>query len=155
LRRSFKLALKPFSVNAMYAGRRDFKTSACQDWERLFLYELGKSEPQKALQDLREHFVLHQHVYRMRIVWKVPRVSFITQKGEISNRSFDVTNVEKIITDLVFLPKYHVQRPPHGCLNLNADDKHLLTLTSGKRCSSEDKYEIQITLWVEDIKKYV
>lgn len=154
VKRTFTLPLKPFSVNAMYYLRGQ-KTADCRDWETTFLHELSKSGPQLALKELREAFVLHKHVYRMRLIWKVPKASFVTQKGEISSRSFDVTNVEKIITDLTFLPKYHVQRPPQGCSNLNVDDKYLMTLTSGKRCSSNDKYEIQITLWLEEVAKYL
>lgn len=155
MRRTFTLPLKPFSVNSMYYGHRNQKTAECRDWESAFLHELGKSGPQSALKDLREAFVLHKHVYRARIIWHVPRVSFITQKGEISSRSFDVTNTEKPIIDLVFLPKYHVQRPPYGCQNLNVDDKYLMSLNSGKRCSSEDSFAIEVTLWLEDVKKYV
>lgn len=139
----------------MYYKTRDIKTRECRDWETAFLHELGKAGPQSALKDLREAFVLHKNVYRMRLIWRSPRADFVTKEGNLSSRTFDVTNVEKNTVDLIFLPKHHVQRPPNGCPNLNVDDKYLMSLTSGKRCSSEDKYEIQITLWLEDIKKYV
>lgn len=155
MRRTFVIPLKPFSVNAMYYKSRDMKTRECRDWETAFLHELRQPGPQAALKDLREAFVLHKHVYRARIIWKVPRANFVTKEGHLSSRSFDVTNVEKPIIDLIFLPKHHVQLYPHGAPNLNVDDKYLMALTSGKRCSSEEKYEIQVTLWLENIKKYV
>lgn len=139
----------------MYFGRRDQKTTAYRDWEVGFLHELRRPEPQAALKDLREAFVLHTHAYRARIIWYTPRASFLTKEGNLSNRTFDVTNVEKPIIDLIFLPKYHVQPVPYGCKNLNVDDKQLLSLTSGKRCSAEEKYEIEITIWIEELKKYV
>lgn len=138
----------------MYYRDHSKKTAAYRDWESEALFELGKAAPQAALKELREAFDAEKHVYRMRIVCKYPRQNFLTQKGLLSTKMFDVTNTEKIICDLVFLPKYHVQAFPYGVPNLNVDDKFLLSLNSAKRCSSEDKYEIQIDLWLENFEKY-
>lgn len=135
----------------MYFGRSNGKTSACRDFERLFCYELSKAGPAKALAELRAAFEPGKHCYRMRLLWYSPRATLLTKEGLLSSRAFDVTNVEKQIVDMVFLPSYYAQGTP----NLNCDDKHLITLLSGKRCSTEDKFEISITIWLEDLQKYL
>lgn len=151
MRRSFTLPLKPFSVNAMYFGRSNGKTAACRDFERLFCYELGKTGPSTALAELRAAFQPGKHCYRMRLLWYSPKNILLTKDGALSSRAFDVTNFEKLAVDLVFQPSYFVQGAP----NLNIDDKHLMTLTSGKRCGSGGGFKIVVTLWIEDLKKYV
>ena len=132
----------------MYYGRRDQKTAAYCDWERAFLHELAKTEPQLALKELREAFDIAKNCYRMRITWHSP--DLLTKDSKLSSRTFDVTNCEKIIVDLLTLPKFHVQ----GTHNLNIDDKYVMTLSSGKRCSTKD-WEIRITIWLELLQKYL
>lgn len=136
----------------MYCGRRDFKTAAYKAWERDFLYLLNQQEPQRLLAELRNAFIPGKHCYRVRIIWYSPQL--LTKDGTLSNKTFDVTNVEKALLDLICLPKYHVQEWPYGCPNLNIDDKHVLTLVSGKRGSSAG-WEIGFTIWLEELKKYV
>jgi hypothetical protein len=155
MRRSFKLALKPFSINSMYYKDHSKKTAAYREWETLAFYELAKPGPQQAFADLRAAFDAEKHVYRMRVVCRYPRSTFITLKGTISSKTFDITNTEKILIDLCFLPKFHVQQPPYGAKNLNVDDKYLFSLNSAKRCSSANNFSIDITIWLEDVAKYV
>lgn len=138
----------------MYYGRRDQKTAAYRDWETTFLHELGKAGPQQALADLRNVFDINKHCYRMRITWHAPKSDFITKEGKISSRTFDVTNCEKILLDLICLPKYHVQSAHYGAKNLNIDDKYVLGLSSGKRCGI-GKWEIRVSIWLEELKKYL
>lgn len=139
----------------MYYKDHSRKTAAYREWESSALFELSKPDAQTALADLRANFDAEKHVYRMQIICKYPRQIFCNQKGLISSKMFDITNVEKILTDLIFLPKYHVQSFPYGCHNLNADDKYLISLNSAKRCSSEEKYEICVTIWIEPFSKYL
>lgn len=72
--------------------------------------------------------------------------SLFNKQGKISSRAEDLSNVEKMLLDVLFLPKYHVQPWPDGVPNLNADDKYVLELSSKKVYAPADGTHITIAL---------
>ena len=55
-----------------------------------------------------------------------------------------MSNIEKTIIDVLFLPKNHVQPYPYGCKNFNVDDKLITRLESAKEPHTEPHYEIHV-----------
>lgn len=148
MRVSFFLPLEPLSVNRMYARDRRYKTAEYKDWELAAVQALSQPVVQKKLKEIREHFDAKQHAFIVKFDFQYPQTILYNKAGEISSRGEDLSNVEKGLLDVLFLPKYHVQGAPYGCPNINADDKHVLRLTSSKRASADGKYWIKISVAV-------
>ncbi|MBK9292812.1 MAG: hypothetical protein IPM52_14485 [Bacteroidetes bacterium] len=150
MRRTFTLQLKPFSVNAMYGRDRNRKTADCYDWEMQACHLLRQAEPAKALKELREAFDVSKHCYVFRFTFAFHSSIFFTKDGAISSRSFDLTNVEKILADILCGPKYHEAPAPQGAPNLNIDDKLVLQVTSRKIVQQQPGYSIRVAIAIVD-----
>ncbi|MBV6514162.1 MAG: hypothetical protein FMNOHCHN_03752 [Ignavibacteriaceae bacterium] len=148
MRRSFTLKVKPFSVNAMYYGDKRVKTSEARNWSYNIFHNLNNVEVQQYLTELRSFFNPDLHVYNLHLVAYYPSHVFTTKDGRISGKTMDVTNWEKPLVDLLFLPKYFSEPPPYGCHNLNVDDRFLTKVLSEKRQSPDDNYYIHIAIKV-------
>ncbi len=152
MRRKISLPLKPFSVNAMYSNTRNFKTAAYRDWELAALYAILNEH--LVLTQLREAFDPIKHCFEVEIISYVPKAILFTKAGTLSSRSYDLSNIEKNLIDLLFLPRYHQElqqmRPTGG--NINADDKGIVTLRSAKRCSTDDKFLLEVIVSIEPLK---
>ena len=144
MRRAFTLKIKPFSVNQMYGRERNRKTMDCYDWEAQFCHLLRQDAPQKALKELREAFDSSNHAYVVRLTFGFHSSIFFTKDGAISSRSFDLTNLEKPILDLLCGPKYHEQEAP----NLNCDDKLVVQVVSAKKVQQEPGYSIRVAIGI-------
>lgn len=136
----FYLPLEAFSINSVYYRDRRHKTQAYRDWEKQAFSAIYKPEVQEKLAQIREQFSESRHCFSVGFVFEMPQL--FNKQGKISSRAEDLSNVEKMLLDILFLPKYHVQPWPDGVPNLNADDKLVLKL------SSEKKYAEQAGTWV-------
>lgn len=152
---SFNLPIEPFSVNRMYYRDKRHKTQEYKSWEQSVLNYMRAAEPQAALKKIREAFVDGQHGFVVRFTFNFPSKILFNQQGSISSRAEDLSNVEKPLLDLIFLPKIHVQPFPMGCKNVNVDDKCVLRLTSTKRVSPTDNYSVQISIGLVKIRPVV
>lgn len=150
---SFYLPIEPFSVNRMHSRDRRFKTQDYKDWELAFISALANKHPQEQLQKLREAFDASKHGFVVKLNFQYPATILFNKQGLISSRAEDLSNVEKPLVDLLFLPKVHVQSFPWGCPNVNADDKHILRLTSSKSSSPDEKHYIHISIALVELKK--
>ena len=76
-----------------------------------------------------------------------PQHLLFTKKGEISKRSFDLTNIEKLLQDNLFESRYN-GREIDGVVieNFDIDDKFIVDLHSRKLPHEKDYHEIRITV---------
>jgi hypothetical protein len=155
MKRTFTLAMQPFSINRMYGRDHTHKTQAYRDWELAFVQALSKPGPQAALADIRNAFKPEEHCFIVKLKAYYPAATLFNKQGKISSRAEDLSNIEKPILDLLFLPKTHVQPAPWGCPNVNCDDKYVLRLSSGKAVSPDGKHWLQVTIAIADLPKQV
>lgn len=148
MRITFTLPLEPFSVNRTYYRDRRHKTQDFRDWELATVNALALPAVQQKLDRVRNAFDPQQHAFVVRFKFMYPKSVLFNKQGQVSSRAEDLSNVEKPLLDVLFLPKYHVQPFPWGCPNVNADDKHVLRLTSEKSVSPNDNHYIQISIAV-------
>ena len=114
----------------MYAaGNSRFgKSGDAKEWTYLAYSELNKWGSD--IKELRELFDDKKHGYGVNLEWYFTRDKLITKKGVLSSRAHDLSNVEKNIIDVLFLPSN-----ASFCENLNIDDRYLIELKSSKKVS--------------------
>lgn len=130
MKAEFFLPLKPMSVNRMYNRDRRHKSQAYKDWEISAFNCLQHPKVAIELQELRLAFNPDEHVFSVQFIFNFPEL--FNKAGSISSRVEDLSNIEKPLLDVLFLPKVHVQPFPHGALNINCDDKYVIELNSKK-----------------------
>jgi len=140
------LNIKPYSVNAYYYGNRSIKKTEARNWEHSMIELLKPEECQKQLEHLKELFDPKKHCITISILCLYPEEIFFTQKGTISAKTFDVSNVEKPIIDVIFLEKYATTK----ITNVGIDDKFIIDMHSYKR--SYHKNEIRIKIQIENLE---
>jgi hypothetical protein len=151
MKQSFTLKIKPFSINQMFTNTRSLKTSAFRDWSYQVMHRLAEPEIEQKLQDLREEFDFEQHVYHLSLNFQYPKKDYIRKAGGISAKTHDLSNIEKPIIDLIFLPVYHKKPHPYGCKNLNIDDKYLTKMVSEKSISPDQDHYIHISIEIKEL----
>lgn len=149
----FKLALEPFSINRMHTRDKSHKTQDYRDWEMAALQAMRAAHVQAQLAKIREAFNPAEHAFAVRFKFKFPAQVLFNKQGLISSRAEDLSNVEKPLLDLIFLPKFHVQPLPWGVPNVNADDKYVLRLTSTKQLSADSSYSIDVQIRIVQLPK--
>ena len=151
MRRVITLKLKPFSINAMFCRDKRHKTIEAQEWSCSVLVALALKENKKKLKELRQHFDPKKHVYKVDLTFFYPKHVLFRKDGGISARAHDLSNVEKPLIDLVFLPMFYDRPSPYGAKNLNIDDKYIVDLRSRKRVGKD--FRIRVTLNIKDLPR--
>ena len=151
MRRVITLKLKPFSINAMFCRDKRHKTIEAQEWSCSVLVALALKENKKKLKELRQYFDPMKHVYKVDLTFFYPKHVLFRKDGGISARAHDLSNVEKPLIDLVFLPMFYDRPSPYGAKNLNIDDKYIVDLRSRKRVGKD--FRIRVTLNIKDLPK--
>jgi Holliday junction resolvase RusA-like endonuclease len=118
------------SINAYYYATKRMKTVAAVAYEKQFM-ELVE-DYRKELNDMAEEFKEKGGTFSIDICLVYPSFIFYNKSGTISSKTFDITNCEKNIVDLIF----------HSCMDVN--DKYLVEMRSAKIAGAT--YEIRITL---------
>ena len=149
MRRILSLKLKPFSINAMFGRDKRHKTIEAKEWSCSVLVALALKENKKKLKELREFFNPKEHVYHVDLTFFYPKHILYTKDGLISARAHDLTNVEKPLIDLIFLPVYYERPSPYGAKNLNIDDKYITHLVSKKRIGKS--FKMKVSLQIKDL----
>jgi hypothetical protein len=137
-RKFFLKGLSPLSVNSTYVRGHNgvTKSSEAREWTQLACHALSSAENVQKFQELRDFLDPKKHLVRVS-VWAVyPESELMTKQGTVSAKTQDVSNFEKSIIDVCFLPKFFVEAPPYGCPNLNFDDRVATELHSYKAKSS-------------------
>lgn len=146
MRIKFQLDLKPFSINKAYYRDRRIKTRDFVDWEMCVIQQLNRPEIQTELEKLRAAYQPNVHGFSVSLRYYFPHDLLLNKQGLISSRAEDLSNVEKALLDLLFLPKIHVQSPPYGAPNVNCDDKSVLELHSYKLPSADGSHHIVVSI---------
>ena len=150
MRRILTLKLKPFSINSMFYGHKKHgKTIAAQEWSCEVLVALALKENKKKLKELRQYFDPLKHVYKIDLNFFYPKHILYTKDGRISGRAHDLSNIEKPLIDLVFLPRYYDLPSPYGAKNLNIDDKYITHLISKNKAGKS--FKIKITIQIKSL----
>lgn len=126
---TFELLGKGFSVNAAYYASRKIKTQACRDWEQVMLHQLDDI---KDLVDLADTYRETGGSFFIEIVHEYPHHIFFNKQGTISSKTFDCSNVEKLLIDLIF------------GRTLGIDDKNITELVSKKRVGAQHCIKVKI-----------
>jgi hypothetical protein len=120
---ALKLPIKPYSINRYYYSDRQTKTAAARNWE---LQTLGFiKEHAAAFKTMYGLFDESKHAFRVKLDAYYPSKEFMNKAGRVSARTMDLSNWEKPLLDLLFLPKY--------VGNLGIDDRFIVELKSTKQ----------------------
>lgn len=132
-------------------GKARFKTTAARQWSGEVFHYLNIDENAEKLTELREKFNHKKHYFSVTIKAYIPKKILFTKSGHLSQRAHDLSNIEKPLIDLFFLPDYCGKKPPYGCNNINRDDKYVLKLNSEKLVSKTDEHYIEITIEIHTL----
>lgn len=150
MKRSFFLDnLRPFSINATYYGNGFVKTSAAREWAMEVFHRLAGQE--QKFKELREFFDPKKHAYHVTMIANYPKAQFYTKQGLLSSKTFDLTNCEKGLIDLFWLPKHALSASPLGCQNLQMDDKYITQLISRKRATEDSEPSIEVEIEIVEL----
>ena len=130
----------------MFCRDKRHKTIEAQEWSASILVALALKENKKKLKELRQHFDYKKHVYKVDLTFFYPKHVLHTKEGPISARAHDLSNVEKPLIDLIFLPMFYDRPSPYGAKNLNIDDKYITHLVSKKRVGKSFKIKVSIQI---------
>jgi len=143
---SFTVKAPPFSINKAYYRNRQL-TKECREWRSSMLVQLQQPLVLSLIQALKTEFQAQQHALSVSYDFYFPQKLLYTKKGEISKRSFDLTNIEKLLQDNLFEHRYN-GREIDGIIieNFDIDDKFIVDLHSRKLSHQEDYHEIRVTV---------
>ncbi len=137
---------KTASINSFYYNdKRHGKTQAAREWSSCILHTIAKYSQEFAA--LRAYFDPKKHVYSFKMKMLVPRSVLYTKGGELTTKVHDLSNIEKPLIDLIFLPDNFSEQSLFGdkAPNLNVDDRYLAYLSSCK-VPTEDTWGIEVEL---------
>lgn len=147
----FKFQSKPVSINNFYyANKRHGIRAEAKEWQCDLFVELARATNKEIIKSLKDKFDPSIHGYKFKITYQAPAGTFYTKSGGLSSRQIDLSNCEKSLIDVFFLPKYN---GAYGCENLNIDDKWLVELGSRKTVSPDDKYYTIVELEIVPLPK--
>jgi hypothetical protein len=117
----FSLPIKAFSVNAMYYGSIRKKKPACCEWETIVEEYLSRIDELKSLANYKS-FNMEYHFF-------MP--GFFNKAGDISAKTYDLTNIEKNLQDMIFKA-------------INTDDRFVVSVFSTKQPSMAYRIDVVI-----------
>ncbi len=123
------LDIEPFSINKAYYKRSFTRTTECRAWADRVVIELEKPHNRLVVNKIREGFSPKEHEIILKIDYLIPFDKFFTKKdGSISCNSKDLSNIEKMLID-VLMDERHFERDIN---NLNINDARIVKLESVK-----------------------
>ena len=136
----YKLILngcKPFSINGAYYRKTFNKTTECRRWESQILGKLTSPGNKEIIRQLRESADTSKFGYGVYFKYEIPSTNFWNQKGTISRKSMDLSNIEKLLLDLIF---------GDDIVGIGVDDTNVIQLVSEKSPAKDYKIIVQIKL---------
>lgn len=129
---NFIINSPPFSINNAYYRNRT-RTQECRKWANPILLQLQCPSVQKKLTLIREVFDRKIHSLHLNLSFFIPSSKFYTKAGHISRKSMDLSNIEKLLIDLIFDKRYNDRIIDEVSItNLNLDDTFVTQLISNK-----------------------
>ncbi len=136
----------------MYYGDGRNKTQAAREWSYRIMHQLSLPQNQEQLEKIRASFDRNKHCFQLSMRALYPKNILYKKDGTISAKSMDLTNWEKPLVDLLFLPKYFDVPSPYGCKNINCDDKYVTSMYSTKAVSESGTHKIEITVKIRNLR---
>lgn len=118
-----------------------YKTPEYKEWHYQIQNYLQSPKNQSAFKQLRESFDPDKHFYSVCLTFYYPEHILFTQKGNMSAKAHDCSNIEKPLIDILFLPSNN-----KVCPNLNVDDKYIADLSSRKRPLDQHMIEVEMEI---------
>lgn len=151
MRQKISLPIEPYSINAVYYNNRSIKRPEALQWGYRVMHLMSDDKIASKLEKLRKHFDPSKHQYHVHLVFKYPKNLLYKADGSLSARAHDLSNIEKLLVDHLFLPVYFNKETPYGCKNLNVDDKYITKLVSEKTASHDEVHAIDITIRIRPL----
>lgn len=148
MRYDFILLSKPFSINACYYSDARTKTTEVRQWAAQIFHQLNTPENLEKMKQIRETFDDSRHAITVETCAIYPRSKFITEAGILSSRTIDLTNWEKVLTDLFFDKQYFDKQHPYGVKNINVNDKHIVELKSSKKFHESEDHILEYSITI-------
>ena len=139
---TLNLPTKPYSVNAYFYGNRSIKKREAVEWESRIIEFLRTEKTQKDLNNFRNSFDSSKHSILVDIILTYPQEIIYTKKQQLSAKAFDISNTEKPLIDVLFLPKYSTKTSR----NIEIDDKYISKMSSEKVAGNSHNIEVKIQL---------
>lgn len=146
MKRKFVLSVRSYSVNKLYYRDQRFKRQETYEWMAQVFNQLSLQEHQDNLKALKDFFDPKKHCLQFQIVEYYTAEKFTASNGEISSKTFDISNIEKPLIDLFCDSKYYDEPHPYGCKNLSINDKFVTELYSSKRLGNFPRLEVSIKI---------
>lgn len=140
---SFTIKSPPFSINAAYYKRSKTRTTQCRAWGDGILSQLQNPNIQSMFKTFKGA-ISDRPLIGLNLTFQYPIDVLYTKAGHISRRSMDLSNIEKMLIDLIFDNRFHERGTP----NLNLDDKFIVDLKSEKRPSKDDDFHILVDIYI-------
>jgi len=147
----FTIYSPPFSINSAYylksyggKGATKIRTKECREWGDAILLQLKPKMEEmlkfKALFNEKEDaLVIH-------LKFHMPKSKLYNKGGGISAASCDITNIEKLLVDILFDARFNGRTVDSQRIsNLDINDKYVVRMLSEKVPSSRE-YMIEITV---------
>lgn len=121
------LGIEPFSINKAHYVRTKTRTKECREWGDRIL-QLVKDSPDivRSFRKINKLFDPAIHCIHLDIVFQIPKEIFFTKEGKVSRRKQDLSNIEKMLIDILF----DVRHQRGNMINLGIDDQYIVDLHS-------------------------
>ena len=128
----FSLPIKAFSVNAYHYRDKRHKTAEARAWEEEVKFLLEEHKP---LLDLAAEHIKLGGEFTVYLNFVYPKHVFYNKIGQVSAKTFDLSNVEKPILDLLFKE------------TMGVDDRFVTQIVSSKRAGASFAIDIKLKLY--------
>lgn len=126
------MGAKAFSINKTYSRDMRFKSSEYKDWFIRTKTTIEEHEAYKELLDMAGDFNVLGGEFSVHMEVVYPSWLYYNKSGQISAKTFDCSNVEKVLIDLLF-----------GDI-MNVNDRNITRLVSTKRAGAN--FALNVTL---------
>ncbi len=112
------MPIKAYSLNKYHYATKKIKTQDAREWEAIVLWHLkDRAQP---LADMADKWRLSGGTFSITIKNNYPRQMYYNRFGQVSAKTFDITNCEKPLVDLIMNT------------HMGIDDRNLVLCTSSK-----------------------
>ena len=106
------------------------------------------------LKVMADEFDKQQHCLSLTLIYYQPKDILFTKNGHVSRRSQDLSNVEKMLVDIICDPRFNGREiGSQSFQNLDCDDTAVVQLLSMKRECASDRFLIEVELCVHELEE--
>lgn len=136
------LPLKGFSINAWTSANKRFISAAAKEWVQDVQHALSGPQTQNQLALIRDIFEPKKHSMGIELHYISPHSEFYNKEGTFSAKTFDISNCDKVLIDVLFLERHESA----NYKNIGWDDRYISELHSRK--SAGLTHRIEIRIWI-------